>query len=222
MAVKSQPTQDFVPLKEVRDGTVILKDGSMRMILMTSSINFALKSEDEQTALLLQFQNFLNSLEFSTQILIQSRRLDINPYISILEARRKEQLSELMKIQIDEYMQFVESFIQSANIMTKSFFIIVPYSPQGLVQTKQKITDSLFSFGKSKEKGDKEKKKSDIDVEIFEEARSQLEQRTNVIKQGLARTGVRVVPLGTEEIIELFYKTFNPTEAKNPFKDKEE
>ena len=131
-----KPTQDFVPIKEVQDGIVILKDGSMRAILMTSSINFALKSNDEQIAILAQFQNFLNSLEFSIQIFIQSRDLDIRPYVAKLEDLYKQQTGDLMRIQTKEYIEFVKNFVGATNIMVKRFFIVVPYSQTALTTSK--------------------------------------------------------------------------------------
>jgi hypothetical protein len=134
--IKSEATQNFIPIKEVRDGIVILKDGSMRALLMTSSLNFALKSEDEQQSIIFQFQNFLNSLDFSIQIFLESRRLDIRPYIALLEGRQKEQTNDLLKIQIKEYIQFIKTFTENTNIMTKTFFIVVPYSPPQLSTSK--------------------------------------------------------------------------------------
>src|ERR1700683_4224489 len=125
----NKSTQDFVPISEVRDGIIVMKDGALRAVLLASSINFALKSEDEQTAFIVQFQNFLNSLDFSVQIFVQSRMLDIRPYIATLEAALKEQLDDLMRIQIREYIEFIRSFTEAANIMTKNFFVVVPYSP---------------------------------------------------------------------------------------------
>src|SRR3989338_10318711 len=122
----SKSSQEFVPIKEIRDGIVVLKDGSMRLVLMTSPLNIALKSEDEQTALLLQFQNLLNTLDFSVQFFIQSQKLDINPYIESLEGRLEVQVIELIKIQIQEYIGFVKNFTSSINIMSKTFFIIIP------------------------------------------------------------------------------------------------
>jgi hypothetical protein len=209
--VKSKATQEFIPLKEIRDGVVVLKDGSMRMVLMASSINFALKSEDEQAAVLLQFQDFLNSLEFSTQIFIQSRRLDIRPYLSLLKERLKAQLSDLMRIQIEEYINFIKEFTEEAHIMTKAFFIIIPYASKGLSSKKTHSFKSLLPGG-----GGVSAAKKEHEFEVFEEARSQLEQRANVIKSGLARTGVRAVPLGTEEVTELYYKFFNPGDTERP------
>ena len=124
MAEKKQSTtQDFVPLEEVRDGIVVLKDGGLRGVLMVSSLNIALKSQDEQSAILFQFQNFLNSLDFSVQLFIQSRELDIRPYIALLEERFIAQTSELMKIQVREYIDFIKTFTEGASIMTKNFFV---------------------------------------------------------------------------------------------------
>src|SRR5437868_11930804 len=127
--VNAQATQEFVPIKEVRGGVVILKDGSLRALLMASSINLALKSNDEQQAIIGQFQNFLNSLEFSVQFFVESRDLDIRPYIALLEERYVAELDDLMKIQIREYIAFIKDFTERANIMAKNFFIIVPYDP---------------------------------------------------------------------------------------------
>lgn len=202
----NKATQDFVPVSEVRDGVIVMKDGSLRAILLASSINFALKSEDEQTAFIVQFQNFLNSLDFSVQIFVQSRMLDIRPYIATLEAAYKEQLDDLMRIQIREYIQFIKSFTEAANIMTKNFFVVVPYSPP--VISNKKGPTSFLPFGK--------KATTEEDNKSFEEQASQLEQRISIVQQGLIRTGVRTVQLGTEEAIELLYKMFNPGEEGKP------
>ena len=207
---RNKSTQDFVPVSEVRDGIVALKDGTMRAILLASSINFALKSEDEQTAFIVQFQNFLNSLDFSCQIFVQSRMLDIRPYIATLEASYKEQLDDLMRVQIREYIEFVRSFTEAANIMSKNFFVVVPYSPAGLTTAKGKGIRSLVpSFGKRSDSREEANKS-------FEEHVSQLEQRIAIVQQGLIRTGVRTVQLGTEEAVELLYKMFNPGEDSKP------
>jgi type IV secretory pathway VirB4 component len=202
----SSSTQDFVPISEVRDGIVMLKDGGLRAVLLASSINFALKSEDEQTAFLVQFQNFLNSLDFSVQILVQSRMLDIRPYVATLEEAQKKQLDELMRVQIREYIEFIKSFTEAANIMTKNFFVVVPYTPTSLPGAGGGAL-SLLPFGR------KQKAKNDTS---FEESVSQLEQRLSVVQQGLIRAGVRTVQLGTEEAIELLYKMFNPGEEGKP------
>jgi len=199
-------TQEFVPVSEVRDGVIVMKDSSLRAILLASSINFALKSEDEQTAFIVQFQNFLNSLDFSVQIFVQSRMLDIRPYIATLEAAYKEQLDDLMRVQIREYIEFIKSFTEAANIMTKNFFLVVPYSQPALTKTGGAL--SLLQLGKKGTASEANKS--------FEEQVSQLEQRIAIVQQGLVRTGVRTVQLGTEEAIELLYKMFNPGEEGKP------
>ena len=203
----SRSTQDFVPVSEVRDGIVKLKDGTMRAILLASSINFALKSEDEQTAFIIQFQNFLNSLDFSVEIFIQSRMLDIRPYIATLEVAYKDQLDDLMRTQIREYIEFVRSFTEAANIMTKNFFVVVPYSPSMIPAQGSGRSFNPFA-----------KKTADVAEQnrSFEEHVSQIEQRIAIVQQGLVRTGVRTVQLGTEEVIELLYKMFNPGEDSKP------
>jgi hypothetical protein len=198
-------SQDFVPIKEVRDGVAILKDGSMRAILMTSSLNFALKSPDEQEAIIFQFQNFLNSLDFTIQIFIQSRKLDIRPYLAMLEDKTKTQTNDLLRIQSKEYINFIKTFTESVNIMTKNFFIVVPYSAPGLDLSK-----SQKFFSKTT------KTKTEQAADTFEESRSQIEQRISVVKQGISRCGVRVARLGTEEIIEIYYKIFNPSDINSP------
>ncbi len=217
MAPTTNATQEFIPIKEVRDGIVILKDGGMRSVLLCSSLNFSLKSEDEKQAILFQFQDFLNSLDFSIEIVVQSRKLDIRPYIALLEKQEKNQTNNLMKIQVREYIEFIKNFTENTNIMTKNFFIVVPYSP-AILSTGQSggIASSITSrlgLGTDKEKSVKTEAS-------FDEDRSQLEERLSVVEQGLIRTGIRVVRLGTEEVIELFYKAFNPGETEKPIKVK--
>lgn len=209
MAQSQSATQEFVPVKEVRDGITILKNGELRAVILCSSMNFSLKSGDEKNAILLQFQDFLNSLDFPIEVLIQSRKLDIRPYIALLEAQEPKQDNNLMKIQIREYIGFVKSFTESANIMTKHFFIVVPYSPAIIAGASAKGVLSSFGFGA------KEAPQALAD-KTFEENRTQLEERLSVVEQGLVRCGIRVARLGTEETIELLYKAFNPGELEKP------
>ncbi len=203
---ESKNSQDFVPIKEIRDGVVVLKDESLRGIVLTSSVNFALKSADEQNAIIYQFQNFLNSINFSIQIFAQSRRLDIRPYIALLEKVRHEQEIDLLQIQTKEYIEFIKSFTESVNIMTKSFFIVIPYIPAIIKARKS----ALSSFLGRNEDASRERKES------FEENRTQLLQRMEVVMAGLTRMGVRAIPLGTEEVVELYYKLFNPGDTEKP------
>lgn len=205
--VRARASQDFVPIEEVRDGVVVLKDGGLRAVLMASSLNFMLKSQDEQKAIIGSFQSFLNSLDFSVQFVIESRELDIRPYLATLENRYMEQTSELMKIQVREYIDFVKGFVEDTNIMTKSFFVVVPYTPVALTGGSGLIP----GFGK---KSGREGEKAHM--EAFEEHRSQLEQRISIVSSGLSRSGIRLVQLGTEEVIELYYKIFNIGELERP------
>lgn len=206
MALKAKATQDFVPIKEVRDGIVVLKNGELRAIVLANSVNLSLKSSDEQKATILQFQNFLNTLDFSIQISVQSRRLDIRNYLSLLEDRIKVQSEPLLKLQTREYIEFIKNFTETVSIMTKNFFVVVPYTQVNL-RPQARIFKSLFSRGNKKEEDMKEQ----LD---FEEKRSQLEQRVSVIQQGLSQCGIKSAQLNTEEAVEVFYKVFNPGELE--------
>ena len=207
MPAIAKATQDFVPIKEIRDGVIILKDGSMRAIVMVSSINFALKSIEEQEAVIYQFQNFLNSLDFSVQISIQSRELDIRPYLAQLEERYKAELSDLMKIQIREYIAFIRSFVEQSSIMTKTFFVVIPFSQVLTAKNAGSIASNFLN---------KKKEEKPVNKDSFLENRTQLEQRIGVVQGGLIRCGLKSIALGTDEIIELFYKIFNPGELEKP------
>jgi type IV secretory pathway VirB4 component len=201
MATIAQATQAFVPLSDVRDGVAVLKNGSMRSILMVSSINFALKSRDEQAAILSQFQSFLNTLDFSIQIYVQSRRLDIRPYLELLRTKEVLQDNDLMRVQLREYIEFIRTFVSEVDIMAKSFFVVVPYDPPTL-DVKKDINN--FLSGRTGVPSTKALE--------FEESRAQLEQRVAVVEQGLSRLGVRSIPLGNDEVVELFYHLFNPSD----------
>jgi hypothetical protein len=212
MARPGKPTQDFIPIKEIRDGIVVLDDGSLRAILLASSVNIALKSEGEQRAVISQFQNFLNSLDFEVQILAQSRRLDIRPYITLLEERFKAQEEELLRIQTREYIGFIQWLNESVNIMNKNFFVIVPYS--GAVLSQQSQTNFFDSFGSLFGGKKQAKTQQTAEQKRFEEQRTQLEQRISVVRQGLSGMGVKAVELGTQEVVEMYYNMFNPGETQ--------
>lgn len=196
---KGTATQEFVPIERVRDGIIVLKSGELRAVLITNSLNLALKSEDEQQAILVQFQSFLNSLDFNIQIFVESRKLNIAPYIELLQSRSKEIKEDLLKIQIHEYISFIKKFTEESNIMTKHFFITIPYFHPG----SDTGGSSLSLFGSSS---------ASLDQKNFETSRIQLEQRVMTVTQGLSRFGLRAQKLGTEEVVELFYKLFNPSE----------
>jgi len=210
MALKAKATQDFVPIREVRDGIIVLKDGGLRAIVLANSINLSLKSDDEQKATILQFQNFLNTLDFSVQISVQSRKLDIRPYLLLLEERMKVQNEPLLKLQTKEYIEFIRNFTESVSIMTKSFFVVIPYT-HTVLKSDSGILKNLFT------RRNQEQLKT-AKQEDFEEKRSQLEERVGVIQQGLSRCGIKSAQLGTEEIVEVFYKVFNPGELEGKIK----
>ena len=192
-------TQQFVPIRDIKDNIVIKKNGEMVMVVLASSINFALKSYDEQRAILMQFQSFLNTIDFSLQIYVQSRKLNIEPYLGILSSLETKQDNDLMRIQLREYMEFIRTFTTDVDVMSKSFFVIIPYSP-----TKLNVTSSVTSFfGGSKGSSDAQ----------FEEHRLQLEQRAALVTQGLANIGVRTMTLQKDELVELFYHLYNPADA---------
>jgi type IV secretory pathway VirB4 component len=199
---KGTATQQFVPIERIRDGIITLKSGELRAVLITSSLNLALKSDDEQQGILLQFQSLLNSLEFPIQIFTESRRLNIKPYLDLLHTRETEVTEDLLKIQIHEYIGFIKKFAEETNIMTKHFFIVVPYTPLGLGGGG---ASNVFGFGGSSSQSAEAERD-------FNTARIQLEQRVATILQGLSRFGIRAQKLGTEEAVELFYKLFNPGE----------
>lgn len=209
-ATKTKSSQEFIPIKAIRENVVILEDGSLRMILMASSLNFSLKSSDEQEAIIMQFQDFLNSLDFSVQFFIQSRHLDIEPYLDSLKDAEKKQLNELLKIQIKEYIEFVKNFVSMSEIVSKTFYISIPFTPALLEVSGTAGVKGLFdALGKllgTKKTG------TEAGENKFGEYKSQLQQRSDVVSQGLARSGIRTAPLDTEELIELFYKLYNPTE----------
>ena len=207
MALKAKATQEFVPIKEVRNGVIILKNEELRAVILANSTNLSLKSEDEQKATIMQFQSFLNTLDFPVQISVQSRRLDIRPYLLLLENRMKIQNEPLLKIQTREYIEFIKNFTESVNIMTKNFFVVVPYTNTISIQKSSGILKNLFSKKSSKE----EKLSKEVD---FEEKRTQLDERVSVIEQGLASCGIKSTQLGSEEIVEVFYTVFNPGELE--------
>ena len=206
--MSTNASQQFVPIKEIRDSVVVLKGGELRCVLACQAINLDLKSPDEQTAIILQFQNFLNSLEFPIQIVASSRRLDIRPYIMLLEGKLEKIEGDLLRIQTREYISFIQKFNETYDVMSKSFYIVVPYgslssvtgggafsSISGIFGTKTKVAGAVAT-----------------DVDKFEESRSQLEQRTSVVSGGLSGLGIECKMLDTPALIELYQKIFNPGE----------
>lgn len=195
-------TQKYVDVVDVRDGVISLKNGSIRCILLASSINFDLKSTEEQDAIIGQYQGFLNSLDFPLQIVVHSRRFRIEPYIAKLAEEEKQQENELLRFQISEYRNFVQSLTEVSNIMSKFFYVVVPFAPSetedGGILGK---IGGIFS----------PKSGTIIHGEVLETYRNQLFQRADQVSSALMGTGVRTAMLGTEEVIELLYNTYNPS-----------
>jgi len=191
-------TQQFLEIEEIKQGLVILRDKSLRGILMVSSLNFALKSEEEQNAIIYQFQSFLNSLDFSIQLFVQSRRLNMTGYLDKLKELEEKQENELLKVQTAEYRKFVSGLLAEGIIMTKNFFVVVPFT---LIE--------IPGMGKKERKGI-----SVLTEEQFQRAKSQILQRMEFVALGLKRCGLQAAPLNTSELIELFWSLYHPEEAE--------
>ncbi len=205
MAKKSAPIQKHLPIKNIQDSVVLLKRGGMRAILLASSINFALKSIEEQDVIVYKYQSFLNSLDFPVQIMIASRKFNIDPYIQTLRGLEAKQENELLKIQTMEYINFVQGLTEMTNIMSKSFYIVVPYSP---IVIPAKIGFFKKILGQKKQNNNNETD--------FQKHKTQLWQRVEFVMSGLGGAGIRTVPLNTEELVELFYKLYNPSAKESP------
>jgi len=196
--------QKHIQIKEIKDDVVILKNKRIRAILMTASINFDLRSAEEQDALIYKYQEFLNSIDFPIQIMIASKKFDIDPYIKTLKEKQTTQENELLKIQILEYIDFIKGLTELTNIMTKSFYIIIPYSP--FTTQSNGIFNRFFKTNKNKET--KELK--------FKELKNNLWQRVEFVATGLGSMGIKTAPLKTEELVELFFKLYNPNAKEEP------
>jgi len=197
-------TQDFVGVKTINDGTLVLKNGGLRRIIAVDGINFDLKSEEEQNVITYAYQNLLNSLDFSLQIFIHSRKLNIEDYLKTLEERQEGETNELMKTQINEYVSFIKSFVESNAVMTKSFFVVVPFDP--IIVPGRGAASSLLG---------KVTKKKVVALPATEPVidpshREQLAQRVEQVITGLRQVGLRAVALEDPEILELLYNFYNP------------
>ncbi|MCW1888488.1 MAG: hypothetical protein KIH67_002945 [Candidatus Moranbacteria bacterium] len=195
-------TQRYVDVEEIREGLLVLKNGSLRAVLLVSSLNFDLKSSQEQDGIIAQYQSFLNTLDFPVQIVVSSKRFDVDPYLNLLEEQEAVQENELLHFQITEYKTFIKKLTEVSNIMSKYFYIVVPFSPAE--DEKNSLLDRLagiFTPGKT----------TSLHGELFESYRGQLYQRVEQVSSALSGTGVRVTPLTTEEIIELLYQSYNPS-----------
>ena len=196
-------TQQFLEVDKIREGVAILRNKSLRGIIMVSSQNFALKSDEEQQATIYQFQNFLNSLDFSLEIVVQSRRLNITGYLEKLKEMEKQQENELLKIQTSEYQKFIQDLIVGGSIMSKNFFVVVPFT---LIEIPgMQSTKGLFG---------KQQQNAEPTEDQFQRAKTQLWQRMEFVAMGLRRCGLQCVPLNTPELIELFWSLYHPEEAE--------
>lgn len=203
---KGKPAQNLIRLSEIRNGVLVLNDGSMRAVLMVSSVNFALKSEDEQNAIIFAYQDFINSLDFPIQITISSRQADITPYIEEVKVLRDKQPNELLRLQMNEYITFVGELVKDSDIMTKTFFVTIPFA---ITQsTKTGFFDRIF---KSTKAATGKQKMTDSE---FDHYRTQLFQRVEQVGAGLRAIGLRIVPLETSELLELFYNYYNPNTSQ--------
>ncbi len=195
------PTQANLPIAEIRDGVVILKDGTLRSVLLVSSLNFALKSEDEQNAIISSYVGFLNSIDYPIQVVVQSRKLQIKPYLEKIRAIEKEQPNELLRVQTADYRAFVEELVEIGQIMTKRYYVVVPYDP---LSNKRKSFWDRF----------KEVLRPAMSVRLkderFQARRAELQSRVRQIVGGLSSIGLTPVELDTQALIELYYATYNP------------
>jgi type IV secretory pathway VirB4 component len=196
--------QRFLDIAEIRDGVVILKDGSLRSVLLVSSINFALKSVDEQNAIVQAYMQFLNSIDFPIQVIIQSRKMNIDAYLRQLSDSEKTLPNELLKRQIRDYSDFIKQLVQLGDIMQKRFFIVVPYSP--LMATGQDQKGFMQRIGALLSPASL----IHLSEERFQKQRFDLGLRINQIISGLGSMSLTAVQLDTQGLIELYYTVYNP------------
>jgi type IV secretory pathway VirB4 component len=205
----SASTQAYLDIAEIKEGTVVMKDGSLRAILVVSSVNFSLKSGDEQNALIAAYQNFLNGLEFSIQILMQSRKLDIHSYLDKLRAVMQQQTNELLRMQTQEYIEYVGKLIEFASIMNKTFYVVIPLTTAAVQPGIMSKITGLFSPSRQISGHTQE----------FEKAREELSKRVNQVASSLGSMGLKTIVLSTEELVELMYNSYNLSTA-SPIKIK--
>ncbi len=199
----SESTQLFLDIAEIKNDTVILKDSTLRSVIMVSSVNFALKSEEEQEAIVSAYVGFLNYLEFPVQIVVQSRKLNIDVYLNKLREHEKEVTNELLKKQIDNYISFVNELVEIGDIMSKKFFLVVPFSPlaeAGKPKGFFSKMSELFTPGQVIK----------IKKEKFDKYYRELMQRVGHIQGNLNSMGLKSVILDTQSLIELYYNVYNP------------
>lgn len=203
-------TQNTLLFSELRDNMVIMNDGSFRAVVACKSINFDLMSSKEREGIEYSYQNFLNSLYFPVQILIRSQRVDIGPYIERLTNIRRDQENMLLNVLTDDYIDFIDTLSQEANIMDKSFYVIVPYWPHGDINTLKRGSKSLFGtiFG-----GTPQQRAIVVDHAQYEKAKDEIKNHVDAVMSGLFQLGIKCVQLSTKELGELYYNFYNPDTA---------
>jgi hypothetical protein len=198
---KAPNTQKYLPIQEIKEGVVVLKDGTLRSVLMVSSINFSLKSEDEQNAIISSYVSFLNGLDYPLQIVVQSRQLQIKPYLTQLSQIEKDQTNELLQVQIADYRAFVEELVDMGQIMTKRFYVVVPFDP---------LSNNKKSFFTRVKEVLKPALTIRLKDERFQKRKKDIDMRVRQIVGGLEGMGLSVAQLDTQALIELYYSTYNP------------
>lgn len=212
-------TQNSLLISEIRDSMVIMHDGSFRAVIACKSINFDLMSSREREGVEFSYQNFLNALYFPVQIFIRSQRVDIGPYIDRLVAIRRSQDNMLLNVLMDDYINFIDALSQEANIMDKSFFIVVPYYPTG--DMSNVIEQSKGIFSRLLPKGQATVTK--IDETTYTKAKDEIKNRVESVMSGLYQIGVKSIQLNTKELGELYYNIYNPdTAVREPLKNFED
>ncbi len=210
-------TQNSLLFSELRDDMVIMNDGSFRAVIACKSINFDLMSSKEREGIEYSYQNFLNSLYFPVQILIRSQRVDIGPYLERLTDIRKDQENMLLNILTDDYIDFIDTLSQEANIMDKTFYVVVPYWPMGDIDSLKRGSKSLFGtiFG-----GTPKQRAIVVSAEQYEKAKDEIKNHVDAVMSGLYQLGVKCVQLKTKELGELYYNFYNPdTAVREPLGD---
>ena len=210
---KSNPnsTQNTLQIAEIRDGIVIMNDGSFRSVVMVKSINFDLMSPQERDAVEYSYQGFLNSLYFPLQIFIRSQKVDLRPYIERLDKIRSEQDNMLLALLMEDYIDFIGSLSQQTNIMDKRFYLVIPYF--ATADVKKALTQSKnFFSGITAIFNNKEQHVIINEIEL-NKAKDELRNRVQSVLAGLQQCGIQGLPLDTQELIELYYDTYNPDTA---------
>jgi hypothetical protein len=209
--VNPNSTQNALQIAEIRDGVVIMNDGSFRSVVMAKSINFDLMSQEEQEAVEFSYQGFLNSLYFPIQIFIRSRRVDLRPYIEKLDKIRNEHDNMLLAMLMDDYINYIDALSQQTNIMDKSFYVVIPFFPHPDVQ--KAITSSVNFFTGLAGLFSKKEHHVTVNETELEAAKTELRNRVQAVLNGLLQSNIQALPLDTQELIELYYDTYNPDTA---------